>query len=94
MKLRLLPEAEEALLEIGLWVEERNTPGSGNRYIDRFVDKIMAYALPKTQYLICRNEALAALQLRCIAINDWIVAFKQSKDEFVVHYILFGPGLK
>jgi hypothetical protein len=29
MTLRFLPEAENALLEIALWVEERNTSGRG-----------------------------------------------------------------
>lgn len=94
MRVQFLPEAEEALFEIGSWVESHNTAESGIRFINKFVDKISAYAVPNTKYLICRNEELAALQLRCVAIDKWVVAFKQTKEEFIVHYILFGPGLK
>ncbi|HLP19551.1 MAG TPA: hypothetical protein VK174_04590 [Chitinophagales bacterium] len=94
MKLRFTPEAENVLVEIGVWVEERNTPGSGSRFIDKFIDKVSTYALPKAKYLLCRNEILASLQLSCIAINDWVVAFKCTNNEFVVYYILYGPAMK
>jgi hypothetical protein len=94
MELRFMPEAEEALFEIGTWVEEQNTAGSGLRFVNRFIDKISGYALPKVKYPICRNEILASLGLSCIPISDWVIAFRQRENEFVVHYILFGPGLK
>lgn len=94
MNVNFLPEAEEALFEIGSWIESRNTSESGIRFINKFVDKVSAYALPNIKYLVCRNEELAALQLRCVAIDNWVVAFKQTKEEFVVHYILYGLGLK
>ena len=94
MKLRFMPEAEEVLFEIGEWVEKRNTAGSGFRFVNNFIDKVAEYALPKARYPICKNEVLATYMLHCISINDWVVAFQQSNDEFVVHYILFGPGLR
>jgi hypothetical protein len=94
MKLLLMPEAEEILFDIGLWVEAQNTPGSGNRFTDAFIDKIATYALVNVKYTICKNKVLASFHLSCIAINDWVIAFKQTKDEFVVHYIIYGPGLK
>lgn len=94
MKLHFLPEAENALLEIALWVEERNTPGSGSRFVSKFIDKVSAYALPKVTYAICRKRSLAALELRCVNIGDWVVAFRQTQEEFTVHYIIHGSGLK
>jgi len=94
MNLRFMLEAENALFEIGAWVESRNTEGSGSRFINTMIEKIAAYALPAVQYPICKNKVLAARKLSCIAINDWVIAFTQSKEEFVVHYILYGPGLK
>ena len=94
MKLWFMPEAEDALLEIAAWVEERNTPGSGIRFIHNFIDKMNAYALPNVLYAVCKNKVLAAYQLRCLVIDKWVIAFTQSKEEFVVHYILYGPGLK
>ncbi len=60
MNVRFLPEAENALFEIGAWVESRNTVGSGSRFTDTMIDKIAAYALPAVQYPICKNKVLAA----------------------------------
>lgn len=94
MKLRFMPEAEDVLFEIGEWVEKRNTPGSGLRFTNNFIDKIAEYALPKATYPICKNEVLAYYILHCISINDWVVAFRQTNEEFIVCYILFGPGLR
>ena len=89
-----LPEAEEIILEISSWVEEKNTPGNGTRFMTKFINRISAFALPNVTYMICPNKSLAALKLRCIAIDDWVVAFKQTKEEFTVHYILYGAGLR
>ena len=94
MNLRFMPEAENALFEIGIWVEERNTADSGIRFINTFIDKIESYVLPSVKYPICKNKVLASQLLSCIAINDWVIAFKQNKEEFVVHHILYGPGLR
>ena len=89
-----MPEAEDALFEIGIWVEERNTPGSGSRFINSFIDKIETYALPAVRYPICKNKILASYGYSCIAINEWVIVFKSDKIEFAVHHILYGPGLK
>jgi len=94
MTVKFLPEAENVLLEIALWVEERNTPGSGLRFASRFIDKVSAYAVPNATYAICGNSSLAALGLRCISIDDWVVAFHQSEGEFTVRYILHGSLLR
>lgn len=94
MKLRFMPEAENALFEIGVWVEERNTTGSGICYIDKLIGKIDKYVLPNVEYPLCKNKVLAGYKLSCVAIDKWVIAFKQTKNEFVVHQILYGPGLK
>jgi len=88
------PEAEEALFEISKWVEEKEGSGSGIKFAEAFIDRIVEFVLPDFKYARCFNDSLAAQNLRCIAIKDWVIAFKQTKDEFIVHYILYGPGLK
>lgn len=88
------PEAEEALFEISKWVEEQEGPGSGIKFAEEFIDRITEFVLPDFKYARCFNDSLAARNLRCIAITDWVVAFKQTKTEFIVHYIIYGPGLK
>jgi hypothetical protein len=42
MNLRFMPEAENAFFELGVWVESRNTYGSGSRFINTTIDKIAA----------------------------------------------------
>ena len=93
MNLRFMPEAENVLYEIGASVEKINTPGSGIRFVNSFIDKIESYVLPNVKYAVCKNPILASNGYSCIAINDWVIAFVQTKEEFVVHNILFGPGL-
>lgn len=94
MKLLFMPEAEEALFEIAMWVEEQNTKDSGARFIDKFIDKIADYAIPYAQYAKCSNKVLSFHNYSCIAIQTWVVVFKKTKNEFVVHHILYGAGLK
>lgn len=89
-----MPEAEEALFAIGSWVEQRNTPGSGYRFINRFIDKINSFAIPNVTYAVCKNNRLAALHLHCIAVDKWVIAFKIEKNTFAVHYIIHGSGLR
>jgi hypothetical protein len=40
VKLVFKQEAEEALFELGVWVEQHNTAESGVRFTDKFIDKI------------------------------------------------------
>ena len=89
-----MPEAEDALLDIAEWIETRNTPESGNRFVANFIDILSGYAHPNTSYALCKNKHLAALKLQCVTIDNWVVAFKFSKKTLTVHYILFGAGLK
>jgi hypothetical protein len=44
--------------------------------------------------MICSYPPLAALKLRCIAIDDLVIAFKQTTTAFTVHYILYQAGLR
>jgi hypothetical protein len=94
MKVYFLPEAEEVLFQIALWIESKNTQGSGERFLEKFITETSSFALPNVKYAICRNKLLASFSLRCITIDNWVVAFKQTKTEFVVHYILNGSSLK
>lgn len=94
MKLVFTPEAEEALFEIALWVEQQNTRGSGDRFVNRFIERVSAYARPNVFYAICKNKALAALGYSCISIDDWVIVFTVTKKEFILHYILLGSALK
>lgn len=91
--LLLMPEAENALYELAIWIENKNTPGSGMRFVNKFLDRINTYNLPEVKYSLCHHSILAEYDLSCVTIDKWVVAFKQNKHSFVVHYILYGPAL-
>ena len=88
------PEAELALIELSDWIEEQNTPGSGDRYFRRFVQKVKDFAIGTSQYSLCHNEELRKIELRCIAIDNWVVAFRIDNSVFRVYRILYGPSLE
>ncbi len=92
MKLEFQPEAEEVLFAIGEWAERRNTPGSGSRFINRFINKIARLAIPKVSYALCKDPVLAARALQCIQVDNWIIAFKTVKGRFIVHNIIHASG--
>jgi hypothetical protein len=94
MKVVFMPQAEEALYEIGVWIESKNTKGSGNRFVNNMIDSIAAFALPNVKYQDCKQAVLRLLHLQCVVIKDWIVAFEINGNVFTVHYILHGSGLK
>ncbi len=94
MKVQFMPQAEAALFEIGTWVEMKNTEGSGARFVNRFIDKIVAYALPNAKYPDCKETTLQLMGLQCIAIDNWIVAFSIRANIFMVHYILHGSNIR
>jgi uncharacterized membrane protein YiaA len=94
MIVHFMPQAEEVLYEIGLWVEEKNTPGSGMRFVNSFINKVEALALPNVEYAICKQVLLKAAGLRCVPINDWIIAFSIDKSIFTVHFILHGTLIR
>ena len=90
MKLILLPDAEEALFEISYFIDCMNLPGSGDKWVDKFISNLYSFARPNVRYALCNDDYLASLGLSCVNINDWIVAFKIEDDTFVVHKIIRG----
>ncbi len=94
MDVILKPKAQRALGLIAIFVEERNTPKSGIRYIEKFASKIKMYAKENTQYALCHNKTLSSLGYSCITIHKWIVVFKIEKQKFVVYRIIWSGLLK
>jgi plasmid stabilization system protein ParE len=94
MIVQYMPQAEEVLYEIANWVESKNTPGSGFRFVEAFMDQIAALALPNVKYADCKHEIFAREGLQCVPVQDWIVVFRIEKNKFTVHFIVHGSLLK
>lgn len=93
MEVIIKPKAQKALSLIATFVEERNTPQSGLRYIEKFASKIKIYAKENVQYSLCNNITLSTLGYSCITISKWVVVFKIQKQKFVVYRIIWGALL-
>jgi hypothetical protein len=93
MNVVIKTKALKVLDETANYVESLNTPGAGSRWLDRFLERIIAYAKPNVKYALCKNERLAKRNYSCITIKNWVIAFKIHKDEFVIHEIMHGSLL-
>jgi hypothetical protein len=93
MRVILMPEAEEVLLEISEFIESINTEGSGKRWLDKIQFFLTSYAKSNVVYALCQNEDFALSGLSCITYNGWIIAFKIEEDLFVVYKIIRGSIL-
>ena len=93
MEVEIRAKAMKNLAEIAEYIDAINTQGAGSRWLDRFFDRITAYAKPNIQYPICRNNKLASKGYSCIIYKKWVIAFKILRGKFVVYEVIFGPIL-
>jgi hypothetical protein len=94
MDIILMPEAERALLKLAFYLENINTPGSGDRYLEKLYSHIEKYALENVAYKKCNDERLFLLQYSCLNFNNWIIAFKIEDGNFNIYEIIWGPILQ
>ncbi len=66
MKVIIEPLAQETITEIAEFVDGINTPGAGERWVDKILDFIAAYAKPNVQYSVCANKVLAKKDFRVL----------------------------
>jgi hypothetical protein len=93
MKIVLRKRAINAILKCANFVEADNTPGSGNRWLEKVNKEIMSLAESKAKFAFCRHPSLAKFNYRCYAWNDWIIAFRITENEFVVCRFVLGSRL-
>ena len=51
MQIEIRGKAKKDLMKIAEYIESVNTPGAGDRWLDKFFDKISTYAKPRIKYL-------------------------------------------
>lgn len=88
------PQPQSALFEMGLNAQHTNKSETPEAFTNNFLHRLSQFPIPGFNYMICPYPPLAALKLRCIAIDDWVIAFKQTTTAFTVHYILYQAGLR
>jgi hypothetical protein len=79
------------------WVEDNNTEGSGDRWLNKIFHSIDSFAQTTNlaQYKLCPNEKLSRWNYHCLSVEKkWIVAFKVETNVFVVYRFIHGSRLK
>lgn len=93
MKLLIRPKALKSLEKIASYVESLNTKGSGERFLENFLQTIRQYAIESASYQPCKHQSLAANGYQCIFLQNWVIAFKIQGDQFIICRIVWGPAL-
>jgi hypothetical protein len=94
LKIVIDPIAYDTLDDIASLIDGINTPGAGDRWIDKILDFIISYAKPDVQYALCHNTKLATELFSCIVFNNWVIVFRIEKETFRVYQIMHGSLLK
>ncbi len=55
MKVVIKTKALKVLDETANYIESLNTPEAGSRWLDRFLERIIAYAKPNVKYSLCKH---------------------------------------
>ncbi|RYY33032.1 MAG: hypothetical protein EOP46_17460 [Sphingobacteriaceae bacterium] len=88
MKLFIKPKALKVINAAGSFVESKNTPGGGARFILKFIAAIEKVALPDVEYALCNHHLLASKAYSCTHFNKWVIAFKIGKSALTVYEII------
>ena len=93
MTIEIKQPAMQALEEIANWVEERNSLGSGERYLEKFYLFIQSYAVSAEKVPLCKFPEFKAAKLKCIFFGDWVISFKIIDKKFVIYTVVHGSWL-
>lgn len=93
MEIEIRAKALTTLDDVANYVDSLNTHGAGSRWLDKFFTRIQSYAKPDVNYVLCQNIRLAKRKFSCITYNNWVVAFKITKNKFVIYEIIHGSLL-
>lgn len=88
-----MPHAASVIKNIAAFVESKNTPGSGERFVKKLKAAIDKLAIPKVDYSKCNYPDFAEKGYACSHFNDWVIAFKINGDKLTVYEIVHGALL-
>lgn len=75
------------------FIESKNTPGSGDRWVEKLAEEILSSAQSKAKFAICKAPQLAKYDYRCFTYKGWVIAFRISEKKFEVCRIIWGAKL-
>jgi len=87
--------ALEKINDVAEFIDDINTEGAGDRWVERLFDFIAGYAaLPNVEWQLCKNEALAERGYSCVTYNRiWVIVFKVEENTFKLYDFINGSLL-
>jgi hypothetical protein len=87
--------AFEKMMDIAEFIDDINTPGAGERWIEKLVKFIEDYAkLNHVEWSLCQNKNLAEKLYSCLIYKNWVIAFRIEQDRFKVYDFVYGSLLE
>ncbi|MCY7309409.1 MAG: hypothetical protein LH619_01405 [Chitinophagaceae bacterium] len=75
MQVNYTMDALASLIQLVNFIESKNTPGAGLRWLDKYEAFLTKQLFNPNQIKLCHNQTFNKLNLRCINYNDWVIAF-------------------
>lgn len=95
MKLIVRTRASYAIKTIGRWVDEHNTEGAGDRWLEKVFAEFERRANIGVVHAPCASMYLAKLDYRCFHYpENWTVAYKIQNDCFVIYRFVWAANIK
>jgi hypothetical protein len=93
MQIEIKKRALYRLNSIANWVEDKNTEGSGKRFLVKFYEFIFSQSNAVHAVPLCKFPEFKIRQLKCLFFNDWVIACKADKNKIVISTIIHGSWL-
>ena len=88
MQINYTVDAVASLLQLINFIERKNTPGAGLRWLDKYEAFIQKHFYNPGQARLCNNETFRKLNLYCINYKDWLIAFSVKENAILIEALL------
>ena len=80
MDVAISESALEKINDVAEFIDDINTEGAGDRWVERLFDFIAGYAaLPNVEWQLCKNEALAERGYSCVTTTVFGLLYSKLK---------------
>ncbi len=91
----LIPKAEQAILNICIYIAEQGYPETATRFYDRLYDFAETLGKFPDRYRVCRHTVLARHNLHCATFeHNYIFIYRIAEQVTVVFNIIHAKRLR
>ena len=95
MKLILRKRAFKAILAVAKWVDDQNTAGAGDRWLQKVFQEFNRQSKAGVRHAVCKNELLTKYKYLCFVFNNnWTVAYRIYRNQFIVCRFIWSAKLE